>query len=84
MGKEFKSIIHLGQFRLWRGRNGTCLTFFGLNSPKLTTWGQTGPQVIGASLAIGAKLGPNWGQIFSIWLSSFYSVGELEGKRTER
>ena len=54
--KKFQSRIHRGQFRFWRGRNGTCPTRFGSNSPKRTLMGQIGPREIGANLAFGVNL----------------------------
>ena len=54
--KKFQSRIHRGQFRFWRGRNGTCPARFGSNSPKRTLMGQTGPREIGANLAFGVNL----------------------------
>ena len=54
--KKLQSRIHRGQFRFLRGRNGTCPTRFGSNSPKRTLMGQTGPREIGANLAFGVNL----------------------------
>ena len=54
--KKFQSRIHRGQFRFWRGRNDTCPTRFGSNSPKRTLMGQIGPREIGANLAFGVNL----------------------------
>ena len=54
--KKFQSRIHRGQFRFLRGRNGTCPTRFGSNSPKRTLMGQIGPREIGANLAFGVNL----------------------------
>ena len=54
--KKFQSGIHLGQFRFWRGRNGTCSARFGLNSPQRTSRGQISPKDIGANSAFGVNL----------------------------
>ena len=54
--KKFQSRIYRGQFRFWRGQNGTCPARFGSNSPKRTLMGQTSPREIGANLAFGVNL----------------------------
>ena len=70
--KKFQSRIHRGQFRFWRGRNDTCPTRFGSNSPKRTLMGQIGPREIGANLAFGVNLALfilQWTAIYTITLS---------------